>query len=250
MKIGSLQKMNAPYFSFDPIILKDNQRASVFYYDEEKKVWVEVGGMVIGGKITVDVNHFTKYAVLAVDTNPEVNFSDISGHWAESSIKKAVSGGIVKGYLDGTFKPNQTVTRAEFAVMLMNTLKPQGEGAALTFTDTAKIGAWAQKAVAQAVQAGIVKGYADGSFRPDTTITRAEMAAMVANALKLPAGSNPDTGFADDKKIPSWAKSSVAALKNLGVISGKGKLGFDPSGQTSRAEAVTVLLKMLEQKSK
>jgi hypothetical protein len=56
----------------------------------------------------------------------------------------------------------------------------------LTFTDKAKIGAWAQKAVAQAVHAGIIKGYADGTFRPNAEITRSEMAVMMANVLGLP----------------------------------------------------------------
>ncbi|MBB6674566.1 S-layer homology domain-containing protein [Cohnella nanjingensis] len=90
---------------------------------------------------------------------------------------------IVTGYPDGTFKPNDRVSRAEFAVMLMYMLKPQTEGTALTLTDTSKIGAWAKKAVAQAVQAGIISGYPDGSFRPDADITRAEMAVMIARAL-------------------------------------------------------------------
>jgi len=243
-------------FAFDTKILKGNQKASVFYYDEEKKSWVEVGGKVNGDHISVEVNHFTKYAVFAVGQSADVpikqiiNFSDISGHWAEAGIKQAVSSGIVSGYPDGTFKPNATVTRSEFAVMLMNALKPQGEGAALTFADTAKIGAWAQKAVAQAVQAGIIKGYEDGSFRPDAEITRPEMAAMIANALGQSTEENTPTGFADDKDIPAWAKGAVAAMKKLGIIEGKGTNEFAPGDQTTRAEAVTVLLKMLAQKSK
>ncbi|MEQ4482371.1 S-layer homology domain-containing protein [Cohnella silvisoli] len=178
-----------------------------------------------------------------------VNFSDISGHWAEANIKKAVSGGIVKGYPDGTFKPNRTVTRAEFAVMLMNALKPQGEGAALTFTDTAKIGSWAQKAIAKAVQAGIIKGYEDGSFRPDAVITRAEMAAMIAAALGQTNQADATTGFADDKDIPTWAKASVAFVKQADIVQGKGNNQFAPGDNATRAEAVTVLLNMLAQKS-
>jgi hypothetical protein len=141
---------------------------------------------------------------------------------------------MVTGYPDGTFKPNNTVTRAEFAVMLINTLKPQGSGAALTFTDTMKIGAWAQKAVAQAVQAGIIKGYEDGSFRPEAEITRAEMAVMLANALGLSIE----------------AKAAVAAIKKQGLVEGKGSNAFDPNGITTRAEAATVLLKVPTQRSK
>jgi uncharacterized repeat protein (TIGR02543 family) len=239
-------------FTFDPTKLSDVQKPSIFYYDEEKKEWVEVGGIVNGNQIAVEVDHFTKYTVIAVSQTSEVelNFSDIFGHWAEESIKQAVSIGFVNGYADGAFKPGKTVSRTEFTVMLMNALKPQREGATLTFTDTAKIGAWAQKAVSQAIQAGIIKGYEDGTFRPDAAITRAEMAAMIANALKLSIESDSTTSFADDKNIPSWAKGAVAAIKKLDLIEGTGANQFNPNTQATRAEAVTVLLKMLAQKSK
>jgi tripartite motif-containing protein 71 len=245
-------------FVFDPSSLKSNQRAVVFYYDEVKKVWVEVGGKVSGDKITVDVNHFTKFAVLAVDqavdvptdTTTDHIFSDISGHWAETSIKQAVSSGIVKGYLDGTFKPSSTVTRAEFAVMLMNALKPQGEGAELTFTDKVKIGTWAQKAVSQAVQAGIIKGHTNGTFGPNAEITRAEMAAMIAIALGQSIEANVVTGFADEEDIPAWAKGSIAYMKQAGIMQGKSDNEFAPQDHATRAEAVTVLLNMLVQMSK
>ncbi|WP_274318745.1 S-layer homology domain-containing protein, partial [Paenibacillus qinlingensis] len=256
---GNFSKPVTLTFSFDLNSLKDNQKAVVFYYDEVKKEWVEVGGKVDGDHIIVDVNHFTKYAVFVVDiaaavptgdTKPTINFNDISEHWAEASVKQAVSIGIVTGYPDGTFKPGSTVSRAEFAVMLMNALKPQEAGAELTFTDTAKIGAWAQKAIAQAVKAGVIKGYEDGSFRPDEEITRAEMVAMIANALSLTVESNIATGFADDKDIPAWTRGAVAAVKQLGLVEGKGANEFDANGKTTRAEAVTVLLKMLAQKSK
>ncbi|NOV04752.1 S-layer homology domain-containing protein [Paenibacillus planticolens] len=246
-------------FVFDKSKLSGGQTVSVFYFDEVKKEWVKVpGGKINEGKISVEVNHFTKYAVFTEDkavtvptpgTQPTINFSDIAGHWAEVSIKKAISMGIVGGYPDGTFKPNKTVTRAEFAVMLMNALKPQGEGAVLVFTDKAEIGAWAQKAVAQAVQAGIIHGYEDGSFRPDHVITRAEMAAMIASALGKSSQADVATAFSDDKDIPAWAKASVAFVKQAGIVQGKNDNQFAPKDHAIRAEAVTVLLNMLEQKS-
>ncbi|WP_219835403.1 S-layer homology domain-containing protein [Paenibacillus sp. R14(2021)] len=238
--------------TFDPAKLKPGQHAAIFYYDEAKKQWVEVGGVTDGNRITVDVNHFTKYAVFAVDSpvKPSVSLSDISGHWAEADIKQAVSGGIVSGYPNGTFKPNGEVTRAEFAVMLVHALQLNGESAKLAFTDSSDIGAWAQNAVAQAVQAGILHGYSDGSFRPNAAITRAEMAAMVAAALGIKADLNAVTQFADDAAIPAWAKSAVDALQKRGIIQGQGANQFNPGGQATRAEAVTVLLKMLAQGNK
>lgn len=247
--------------TFDSASLKSNQTVAVFYYDEVKKAWVKVeGGIIKDNQIAVEVTHFTKYAVLVVDkitglpvidkpTNPttEIIVGDISGHWAEASIKQAASDGIVTGYSDGTFRPENTVTRSEFSVMLMNALKSQETGADLIFTDTAEIGAWAKKAVSQAVQANIIKGYEDGTFRPNANMTRAEMATMMANALKLSTEGNAATPFADDKAIPVWAKGSVAALKQLDIVKGTGANEFNPSALTTRAEAVIVLMNMLEQ---
>ncbi len=246
--------------TFDPSQLKKNQTAVVVYYDEGKKSWVEVpGGIISGNQITVMVNHFTKFAVFAVnqskevptpDKKPTVILNDITGHWAEATIKQAQDSGIVNGYSDGSFKPNNAMTRAEFTVMLMKTLKVQVSGKALSFSDADKIGAWARGAVAQAVQAGYIKGYDDGTFRPDAELTRAEMAMMVAKASGLDLLTNTSTDFNDDKDIPKWAKGAVAAIKKMGYIEGKGSNQFDPKAKTTRAEALTVLLKMIAQKDK
>ncbi len=253
----SFNKEVALTFTFDPKSLKNDRRPSVFYYDEAKKTWVEIGGTVNGNTITVKVIQFNKYAVLAAGQGEDsavdkkaANFSDISKHWAEANIKQAVSLGIVSGYSDGTFKPDHTVTRAEFAVMLMNALKPEGDSAAMTFTDTATIGDWARESVAQAVNAGIIAGYRDGTFRPEAEITRAEMATMIAKALGQPIEAKAATGFADDADLPEWAKGAVAAMKKRGIIKGKDANAFAPHEKTTRAEAVTVLLKMLAQKGK
>jgi uncharacterized repeat protein (TIGR02543 family) len=255
---GNFSKPVTLTFVFDPTKVGSNQRPAVFYYDEVKKVWVVVtGDKINGNRIKVEVDHFTKYAVFVVDsatskpgTDTEVKFSDIDGHWSQANIEQAVNSGIVNGYANGTFKPNNTVTRAEFAVMLMNALKPQGNGAELTFIDAAEIGTWAKKATALAVQAGIIKGYEDGTFHPGAGITRSEMAMMIANALGQPIDEVTVTGFVDDKVIPKWAKSAVAAMKKLGIITGKDMNKYAPDEHATRAEAVTVLLKMMEQKIK
>jgi hypothetical protein len=181
---------------------------------------------------------------------PANNLSDISGHWAQRAIQEALSLGIIKGYSDGTFKPNGTLTRAEFALMLMNALKPQEAGTKLTFTDAAKIGAWAQEAVAQAVQAGIINGYEDGTFRPNAEITRAEMAVILAKILGKSNEASATTGFADDKDIPEWAKSSVAYLKSAGLVKGKGDNEYAPQDHATRGEAITILLNLLKQINK
>ncbi|MGG3504012.1 Ig-like domain-containing protein [Paenibacillus lautus] len=258
---GNFSKPVKLTLAYDAASLKSDQTAAVFYFDEVKKAWVKVeGGMIQANDVSVEVNHFSKYAALVVnkangmpvvdrttDPTTEISFTDISGHWAEVSIKEAVRERIVTGYPDETFKPGDTVTRAEFSVMLMNSLKSTDAGAELIFTDTAWIGDWAKKAVSQAVQAGIIRGYQDGSFRPNAKMTRAEMAAMIANALELSTKDIPTTSFSDDKAIPAWAKSSVEALKELGIVKGISEGDFNPSAQTTRAEAVIVLMNMLGQ---
>lgn len=175
-----------------------------------------------------------------------IHFTDISGHWAETQIIKAAEDKLVSGYPDGTFKPNNPVTRAEFAVMLVNVLKPEGTGVALSFTDNDKIGAWAKPKLEQALKLDIIKGYLDGTFRPDQHITRSEMANMLAKALSLSIDSVGATRFTDDLEIPFWAKGAVHSLSTAGVVIGRGGNRFVPNAPLTRAEAAVLLLQMKE----
>lgn len=177
---------------------------------------------------------------------PEEVFSDTAGHWAEAHIREAVVKGMVRGYPDGTFRPDQPVTRAEFTVMLVGALQLDGDADELTFTDHEKIGAWAKSSIALAAQAGIVTGYTDGSFRPDDSITRVEAAMMIAKAMQLPWEADEETHFADNDEIPQWAKGAAEAIRKLGIVNGRSENHFVPYGTTTRAEAVVMLLRVLE----
>lgn len=179
-------------------------------------------------------------------TTPLIAFSDITGHWAEGYIKQAVSKGIISGYPNGMFKPDNSVTRAEFTVMLTTALNLKGKGTAVMFTDDDQISQWAKPAVALALQTEIINGYKDGSFRPNSQITRAEMASMIAKALQVSRNVNTTTSFADDQAIPTWAKGAVEAIRQLGIVNGRGSNKFVPNDTATRSEAVVMLLKMLE----
>lgn len=237
-------------FAFDVEAIGDEEKPSIFYYDEERKVWVEIGGTADGNQITAEVDHFTKFAVFAVAQEgaeePQRTVSDIAGHWAEARIEKALQEGIVSGFPDGTFRPEEQVTRAQFTVMLMNALGADDEDAAPVFSDSARIGSWAKRAVAQAVDTGIVSGYKDGSFRPNEAITRAEMAVMIARAFNLAVDSEAGTSFADDAEIPAWAKGAAEAAKERGIVQGRGENRFAPKEASTRAEAITVILNGLQ----
>ena len=169
--------------------------------------------------------------------------SDIAGHWAESVITQWQSKGLIQGYEDGTFKPGNTITRAEF-VTLMNNAKGFWSEGSINFSDV-KNGSWFYSAVARAVAAGYVKGYSDGSFKPNNTITRAEAAMMIANTAKLSANEAGAYRFTDIGSIPAWARGSVGAVVAAGYMTGYPDGSFDANAPISRAEAVSSLNRML-----
>lgn len=188
----------------------------------------------------------TCQVTVTAPANQAPAFSDISGHWAAANVTRAVELKIARGYPDGTFRPNGSITRAEFCVMLMNGLQPTVQGVPLKFIDTDKIGGWAAKAVAQAVQLGITRGYQDGTFRPGAQITHSEMIVMVVKALGLPVDPDAKTGFADDNEIPLWAKGAVAAAEHIGITGYITTNRFEPKMLATRAEALTAILNMLD----
>lgn len=172
----------------------------------------------------------------------EVTFADIRGHWAEAAIAGAVRAGWVSGYPDGSFKPGQHLTRAEFTRMVVDKLGFVGPAAELTFADRGQLGDWAVDAVALAVREGIISGYPDGTFRPAAAITRAEMAVMIASAYQVALNEGLASTFADDASIPAFSRGAVAALQESGVIRGQGGNRFAPAAAATRAEAVMMLL--------
>ncbi|RJX39187.1 beta-N-acetylhexosaminidase [Paenibacillus pinisoli] len=175
-----------------------------------------------------------------------VTLNDIASHWAEAPIKRAVELGFVAGYTDGSFKPDKTVSRDEFVVMLVKALKLQGASRSLEFADAGSIQPWAKPYIAQALASGLVSGYADETFRPKASISRAELAAMVVRGLGLKPAEGSALSYADADQIPAWAKPYVAAAQEAGVMSGRGDNRFAPAATATRAEAAVVILNLLD----
>ncbi len=166
--------------------------------------------------------------------------NDIAGHWAEKVITDWQNKGLISGYEDGTFKPNNSVTRAEFVIIMNNAMGFNKTGD-VSFTDV-QPGNWFYKAVATAVAQGYTKGYADGTFKPNATISRAEAAVMIANAAGL-AQDEAGAKFSDD--IPSWARGSVGAVVKAGYMSGYPDGTFGAYKSITRAEAVSSLNRVI-----
>lgn len=187
--------------------------------------------------------------VVSVDNRERLQLSDITGHWAEEQIQTAVELGLVLGYEDSTFQPDNPVTRAEFAALLAHALLLT-DAAKLSFADLEEIPNWAREVVALAVKAGIVEGYDDGTFQADRLISRSEMAVMVVRALgaKTTAGAVPV--FADAQDVPDWAQSSVKLAADRGLLQGREGNQFAPLAQATRAEAATLILSLLDEQVK
>ncbi|WP_438349856.1 S-layer homology domain-containing protein [Paenibacillus sp. FA6] len=177
-------------------------------------------------------------------STPIVTLTDIVGHWASKAIEQAIKLGIINGYSDHTFHPNAEVTRAEFATMLGRALKLEGSGD-VNIIDLDGIPAWARGFVTRSIEAGIIKGYTDNTFRPTQQITRVEITAMIVRALNLPLESNVELTFKDADKIPAWARSYVAAAVKAKLVQGRETNEFAPWDLATRAEAVTFILALL-----
>ncbi len=174
------------------------------------------------------------------------SFQDTTGHWAESAIRQAVGSGLVKGFADGTFRPDQVVNRAEFVTMLGRALDLKDTGKKLEFKDMGSIPAWAQAFVSGAVDAGIISGYANGTFGPEKQLNRAEMVAMIVRAAGIKPVTGASLSFADAKDIPQWAVPYIAAAVEKGLVSGVGQNRFAPQQSATRAESLALILSLLK----
>lgn len=185
-----------------------------------------------------------------VSTKPVVKLNDIENSWAKAAINRAVSLGIVTGYKDGSFKPNQKVNRAEFTAILVRALKLDAPKGDVKFADANDIQGWAKVYVQQAVEAGILTGYQDNTFRPTGEITRADVAVMIVKALGLELVSADELSFTDANDIPAYARAYVATAVKYGLIVGYTNHTFGPTKVATRADAVTLALRALDYSEK
>ena len=210
---------------------------------------------------------------LAAPVNGEKGLSDLEGHWAQKEVEAAVASGWVDGYPDGSFKPEKSITRAEFTKMLLDAihLTPDSETVAWMKAHakmediwgdpteyTPKLydmsGHWltSQGWLDAALYSGMVvpDDYNGKNFRPEKAIARYEIALMTDRALGLvyPA-SQPVEGelpFTDKEEILDWMKGYVNESVKAGVLKGYPDGSFQPNKTSTRAEAVVMIQRMLE----
>ncbi len=172
-------------------------------------------------------------------TNPAIQFTDISKHWAESTIKSFVNSKYINGYNDGTFRPDNLITRAEF-VKILNKYFGLTNKSGKVFSDTSSH--WAKEEIDIAVTNGIVNGFPDGTFKPEAPITREQASVMISNYKQI---SDKDLDklntYKDSSEVSDWAQASVEGVLEQGYMSGYPDKTFGPKKNLTRAEAVVTL---------
>lgn len=191
-------------------------------------------------------NGNSMYAII----DHEKTFDDSRSHWAREDIELLASKLIINGVSDSSFAPDDELTRAQFAALIVRSLGILESEATGTYRDVSE-DAWYAAAVSAASEAGIVTGYADGTFRPDEKITREQITVMLARTLAY-AEKAPDTDirvlekFKDRSEISDWAQSGVSTSVKAGIIQGVTSDSFAPDQYATRAQASVMIKRMLQ----
>jgi len=203
------------------------------------------------GKASATINSLTNSSYALV-YSPKT-FTDTLQHWAKDDIADMASRLVIQGVSNELFLPNQMITRAEFVTMMVKALGlPLGIGSEILSDVNAND--WHADAIQTALSYQLINGYSDGSFRPNQSITRQEIAAIISRALTV-IGQNSEltaaevndqlAAFKDADSIATWAKKDLASVVRNGIVQGhKGIIAAND--QATRAEATTMIRRLLQ----
>ncbi|MBQ6895295.1 MAG: S-layer homology domain-containing protein [Clostridia bacterium] len=190
--------------------------------------------------------------VLSTDgagTIPDITngFYDMKGHWAEGYVTRLSNMKIVAGYPDGTYKPENNVTRAEFVKLVVGAFSLSAEGS-VSFGDVYTTD-WYKPYIDIAATLGVVNG-ADGMFKPNDYITRQDASLILYRALSLKF-EIPDGAvfFSDEVDVAEYASMAIRSMAAQKIITGYADGSFGPKENTSRAQAATLISRALDYSS-
>ena len=203
------------------------------------------------GGSSVSVPQLTPPAVVDPNYNPDtenkneenqnVEFNDVEGHFAQEYVETLASEGMINGYEDGSFKPDNTITRAEFAKLVSVIFEITSQD--VQEYEDVKSDDWFKPYVDKLSGAGIVTGY-DGKFSPYANITRQDAAVICLRiSEKLSAKLEGESEFADKTDVASYALEAVGALAANEIMNGDGT-NFYPLNNLTRGETAAILCRL------
>jgi S-layer homology domain len=180
-------------------------------------------------------------------------FTDVtSNYWASDFIQALSNRGVIKGFKDGSFRPNELVTRAQFASMV-SSFETASVRNAVAFPDV-PTSFWANTAIRDAYQKGFMSGYPDTTFKPNQPIPRAQALVSLANGLGYTASGNVDSTlnfYSDASDIPNYARTSIAAATGKAmVVNYPTVTQLNPNRSMTRAEAAAFIYQALNSAGK
>lgn len=167
-------------------------------------------------------------------------FTDINGHWAQPHIEHLLGLNLISGFPDGTFKPDQIITRAQAASILANELGLTSQAA--TFPDV-PASHWANGAIGAIAAHGTMSGYLDGTFKPDQAMNRAEIASVLSSAYGFTQSTS--TSPFSDVTAAHWAYGPIMALVDSYITEGYPDGTFKPNNAMTRAEFSVFMAKAI-----
>ena len=191
--------------------------------------------------------------IMAEDgTDTDLPFTDVdSSNWFYGAVVSVYENKIMKGITETEFSPNGNVTRAELVMILFRLAEvPTPSGYNVDFSDVEE-GSWYYDALMWAsTVTGIIRGYSDGTFRPNAPVTRAEMAAMLNRYFDLVGMKFAEKpaldSFTDADSIPSWAAEDIEAMRLSGIFAGDENGRCTPDNSATRAEAATMIMRFMD----
>jgi parallel beta-helix repeat protein len=179
------------------------------------------------------------------DPDPKT-LSDIKGHWAEPFIQGLFDKGLISGFNDGTFKPDDKMTRAQYAALLVKAFNPAPKRDGIQFTDVAA-DFWAKDVIQQAYRSQFVSGFPNNTFRPNDNVQRVQVIVSVVSGLGLSAPDLTALNAYDDRNaIPDYAKDEVAtATKKQIVVNYPQLKKLNPNTDATRAEVAALVYQAL-----
>jgi hypothetical protein len=205
----------------------------------------------VNGRYYAQINSLTN-STYSVVWHP-ITFGDVENHWAKEAVNDMGSRMVIEGMGSGSFLPDQDISRAEFAAIIVRGLGLKLENGQAPFTDV-NVTDWYNSAVHTASTYRLISGFEDGTFRPNDMITREEAMVIIANAMsltglkeKLPADAAGSflQSYADAEHISGWARSSVADSIQAGIVSGRSGSGLEPVANMTRAEVAAIVQRLL-----